>query len=368
MRTFQASDVRDMYAFKDYFASRMLTVGAMLICGVAWVLFSGFTMEKAILTLVFCLYRAAEAFSDVFEGQYQKKGRYDLSAKGLFFKYILSTGSFLVCLLITQDLLMSVCVLALVHIVLVLVYDGSLIGAFASFSLDFRRGHLQRLLLACFPLFVGSFLSGYINNSAKYAIDAYLASEAQTYFNILFMPAFVINLFGGFILKPQLSALAEQFNEGKIRRFLGTMAKQILYLLGITGACLVVGYFLGIPVLSWFYGVDLVGYRGVLMILLVAGGVSALYNVFYYCITIMRRQYMLLVGYGFVALLALIIMPGMVQKAGIQGAAWGYLGLMIVMNAVFAMILGYYLYRIKKGGSMDRSKLFNVPLRSKKEK
>lgn len=368
MRTFQASDVRNMYAFKDYFASRIITVGIMILLGVAWVLIGGFSLEKAALTIIFCFYRGAEAFSDVFEGQYQKKGRYDLSAKGLFFKYFISTFSFVLSLYCTRNLILSAGILCFAHSLVVVVYDSTIVDTFEPFTIQFRKGHLRRLFLACLPLCIGLFLSGYINNAAKYAIDAYLTPEIQTFFNILFMPSCVITLFGGFILKPQLSALAEQFNNGEIRRFLWTMGKQIVYLIGITVACLVAGYFLGIPVLSWFYGVDLAGYRGVLMILLVAGGVSALYNVFYYCITIMRRQYMLLVGYGFVALLALIIMPGMVQKAGIQGAAWGYLGLMIVMNAVFAMILGYYLYRIKKGGSMDRSKLFNVPLRSKKEK
>lgn len=45
------------------------------------------------------------------------------------------------------------------------------------------------------------------------------------------------------------------------------------------------------------------------MVLLAAGGVSALYGVFYYCITIMRRQYMVLVGYGSVFLLSLVLMP-----------------------------------------------------------
>ena len=34
MRAFQASDVQNMYAFKDYFASRIITVGLMLLAGV----------------------------------------------------------------------------------------------------------------------------------------------------------------------------------------------------------------------------------------------------------------------------------------------------------------------------------------------
>ena len=168
------------------------------------------------------------------------------------------------------------------------------------------------------------------------------------------MPAFVINLFGGFILKPQLSVLATQFGQGQVKKFLLTMGKQIVYILLITLVCMTGGYLFGIPVLSWFYGVELEGYRGVLMVLLAAGGVSALYGVFYYCITIMRRQYMVLVGYGSVFLLSLVLMPFAVRTAGLVGAAWGYLLLMIVMNGVFALVLAYYLYRLKKYGNLRR--------------
>ena len=354
MRTFQASDIQHMYAFKDYFASRIITVGLMMLAGMAWVLFSRFTLEKAALTLIFCLYRGGEAFSDVFEGLYQQKGRYDLSAKGVFIKYLVSTSSFIIALYVSKNLIVSACCLVLAHWIVFLVYDSAVVSAFESFTVQFRFGHLRRLLLACLPLFIGSFLSGYINNSAKYAIDAYLASEIQTYFNILFMPAFVINLFGGFILKPQLSVLATQFGQGQVKKFLLTMGKQIVYTLLITLVCMTGGYLFGIPVLSWFYGVELEGYRGVLMVLLAAGGVSALYGGFYYCITLMRRQYMVLVGYGSVFLLSLVLMPFAVRTAGLVGAAWGYLLLMIVMNGVFALVLAYYLYRLKKYGNLRR--------------
>ena len=44
------------------------------------------------------------------------------------------------------------------------------------------------------------------------------------------------------------------------------------------------------------------------MILLGSGGVSAMYNVFYYCITIMRKQYALLIGYGLAFVASIVSM------------------------------------------------------------
>ena len=48
------------------------------------------------------------------------------------------------------------------------------------------------------------------------------------------------------------------------------------------------------------------------------------------------------------------LMPFAVRTAGLVGAAWGYLLMMIVMNGVFALILAYYLYRLKKYGNLRR--------------
>ncbi|MFR4251171.1 MAG: lipopolysaccharide biosynthesis protein [Christensenellales bacterium] len=356
MRAFQASDVQNMYAFKDYFASRVITVGLMLLAGVGWVVISGYDWYKAAVTLIFCLYRSCEAFSDVFEGLYQQRGRYDLSAKGLFFKYFIAVLSFICALYYSHNLILATCILTVSYLAVILVYDASLVGVFEPFELQFRFGHLRRLLIACLPLCVCLFISGYVNNAAKYAIDAYMDYKTQTYFNILFMPASVINLFASFLIKPQLSTLANQFQNGQMKPFFKNMARQMLYVLVITVGCMTIGYFLGIPVLSWVYGVNLTGYRGTMLILLGSGGVSAMYNVFYYCITIMRKQYALLIGYGIAFVASIVSMPYFVQHFGINGAAWGYFGIIVMLNLLFAGTMCFFLIKIRKNGGPAKQK------------
>ena len=53
---------------------------------------------------------------------------------------------------------------------------------------------MVQVLLACLPLFGASFISMYLSNAPRFAIDRYLDPTQQGYFAILFMPAVTINL------------------------------------------------------------------------------------------------------------------------------------------------------------------------------
>ena len=64
------------------------------------------------------------------------------------------------------------------------------------------------ILWECMPLFIGSYLTLYVGNAPKYAIDDFLELKYQTYYGILYMPSFVINLLSGFVFKPLLVDLS----------------------------------------------------------------------------------------------------------------------------------------------------------------
>ena len=93
-----------------------------------------------------------------------------------------------------------------------------------------------------------------------------------------------------------------------------------------------------------------------MLILLGSGGVSAMYNVFYYCITIMRKQYALLIGYGIAFVASIVSMPYFVQHFGINGAAWGYFGIIVMLNLLFAGTMCFFLIKIRKNGGPAKQK------------
>ena len=93
---------------------------------------------------------------------------------------------------------------------------------------------------------------------------------------------------------------------------------------GFTLICEVGAYILGIPVLSWLYGVNLKDYKMTLLLLLLCGGVNAVNIIFYYVLAIMRKQKYMTILYLIVCGVALIIMDPITGRLGLNGAALGF--------------------------------------------
>lgn len=134
IRTFQVSDVTEKYKFSDYCVLRVLTVSAMLVVGSVWILKDSGKEGKILAIALAVIFRAAEAVSDLFEGRYQQKGRYDVSCKDVFVKVMLYLTAFMITLFITKSLTVSLASLAMVYIVMMIIIDSRLIKN----SVEFR--------------------------------------------------------------------------------------------------------------------------------------------------------------------------------------------------------------------------------------
>ena len=110
--------------------------------------------------------------------------------------------------------------------------------------------------------------------------------------------------------------------------------------------CLVIGYYLGIPVLSNIYGIDLYSYKTSLLIILIGGGFSALLSVLQYVITIIRQQYKLLIGYIAAGIFAYFISNFLVQTKGIFGGAMSYMLVYLFLLVYFIILISYYIKKL----------------------
>ena len=204
------------------------------------------------------------------------------------------------------------------------------------------------LLKICFPLFAGTFLSFYIGNAPKYAIDKLLSEEVQACYGFISMPVFVINLLNGFIYQPILNKLAVDWSMGKKADFIKKVVRQFACVVGITVAAVAGGYLLGIPVLSILYNTDLKGYRMDLIILLLGGGMLALSGFLVIVLTIMRKQRNTIFGYALIAVLAYLFSEVFVRRYEVRGASMLYLVLMSGLTLIFLLMLILELVKMRK--------------------
>ncbi|GHU64190.1 hypothetical protein AGMMS49983_09390 [Clostridia bacterium] len=206
------------------------------------------------------------------------------------------------------------------------------------------------LLWVTAPLFIGTFLQFYIGNAPKYAIDSVMDDQAQAVYGYISMPVFVIGLFAMFIFGPIYHSISVLWNKGDVKGFVSLIRKQLLYTLLIAILCILLGYFFGLPVLSFLYDIDLSGYLFEFMILLVSGGFFAATTLFVLVLTIIRFQRAIVIGYLSVSVCALIFARPVVATAGMTGAS--------ILNFLFtvglASVMGCFsIYGVKRQESSE---------------
>ena len=207
--------------------------------------------------------------------------------------------------------------------------------------------NIYRLFKQCFALFIAAFLTYYVTNAPKYAIDRYLTEDMQAYYGYISMPVFVVELLNCFLYQPQMVELAKDWETQNWRAYNKKILKQSLIIIILTAVCTVGAYLLGIPVLSVLYGVDLSAFRGELVILMISGGGLAFVGYSSVLLTIMRKQRILLINMLLITIISVCWLGTTVKVYGIYGAVVFYLLLMLLLALLNYCYIMIGKYRIK---------------------
>ena len=351
MRNFQVSDVKKQFSFADYKISRIITVIAMLLTSVGYTLYTAYendySAEKTQIIIWMCLFKIVDAAEDIYHGYYQQENRLDIASKCLALRMFSTILVFSFGLIFFKNQLIALIISTILTAFLFLIFTKWTIGEFHSPSVKYNKKNVRLLLKLCFPLFAGAFLSFYIGNAPKYAIDATLSDELQACYGFIAMPVFVIGLLNSFIFNPMLYKMTQLWDSGKVKKFVAQTILQSGIVFVITIICIGGAYLLGIPVLSWLYNTDLSPYKTELIILLLGGGFlgfSGLLNAF---ITIIRCQKWIMWGYVLIAILAFIFSNPIVEMYGMLGASVLYTALMGGLCIIFVLLFIYGILKYK---------------------
>lgn len=351
MRYFQVSDVKNQFTFAEYRLSRVFTSVAMLAVSAVYILYAsvsnGYTVEKTQIIIWMCLFKVVDAVEDVYNGLYQRKNRLDVASKMLTLRMIFTIIIFGLGLVIVRDLLVALIIATISTAILLIIFVRWTYGEFSIGKERIEQKNIFLLLKVCFPLFAGSFLSFYIGNAPKYAIDAILTDELQACYGFIAMPVFVIGLLNNFIFNPMLFRMSVLWDEKKIKEFVYRTVLQTGVVAIITIVCMIGAWILGIPVLSWMYNTDLSSYKTELIILLLGGGFLGLSGLLNAVITIIRYQKSLMWGYIVMAILAYIFSDRIVRQYEMMGAAILYAALMGGLCLIFVGLFVYGVIKVR---------------------
>ncbi len=342
IRPFQVTDGVGEYRFGDYRIHRFFSCGVALAAGAGYLFFCGYTPQKAAIIFLLVCYKVIDGFADVYESEFQRAGHLHLTGKSNTFRTVLSVSVFLIVLSAGGSLLPACGAAVAAQLAGVAIFDISLIKRLPAVdrNRDIRR--MAPLTGAVWLLFVSVFLDFYIFSAAKYAIDAHMDDVASGYFNVIFMPTSVINLAAGFVIRPVLTYLTDDWKEKRYAQFARMLGKISGLIAALSVLAVALAWVLGRPILGIMERILGPSYEGSLVpchkafvLVVLGGGFYAILNLYYYVLVILRRQKVIFGIYAVMTVLAAVLAPVFVKQGGILGAAWAYLVLMVVMAAGF---------------------------------
>ena len=340
MVTFQATDRKGKYSFAQYNGARILLFAASMIVIVALTQVRGYDAYKSAVVILLCVYKCLDALSASFFALFQKNERLDIAGKSMTYKTCLSVAGFILGCCVCSQMIMPLVIMNGLYIIGIILFDLRYVGYYDKLSVKMNK-KIFHLLLECFPLFIGSFMTVYICNQPKYVLDAVSTPEMQTIFNIIVMPAFVINLLSMFMFRPFLTRIALQWEEKRMNSFIKINVKLYGFILLCRVGCTFAGWLLGISVLSLVYGVDLTGYRMELCVILIGGGMNAAAVLSYNVLSAIRHQKYILWAYVAAFLISLVISGPLIEKMAMMGASISYAipFLVIAIILIFCIII-----------------------------
>ena len=339
MRPVQSTDHAGEFTFGDYRRIRFFTAGAALIIGiVAAFIYAGFSYKAAVIILV-ALYRIIDGFADVYESEFQRQGRLDLTGKSLTFRTLIVLVVFLLAILLTQNLIITCVAMVVALLDAFYICCMRTIDELPKADNKVTEGSTKKLFDQCIWLFLSLFLDFYLFAAGKYAVDAQMSSSMSGYYSTLFVPASVMNLLANFIIRPLLPKFSDAFakgDKGAIRKMIFGSSAVIL---GATFIAAAAAYFIGVPVLGIFAGPEaqaaMEPYRMTLALIVIGGGLYAFMSPLYYVLIIAKQQKAIFRIYLAATVVGFAVSSIFVKNWGLNGAAWSLIVSMLVLETAF---------------------------------
>mgnify|MGYP004610689525 FL=1 len=343
IRPFQVTDVKQQYKAKEYFGFRVISSAAMLACavvvGIVYVVNGKADAAGFMLIITMCILKMFDGIADVFEGEFQRNDRIDISGMSMAFRTIAIMAVFSIIAWVTRNIYAASAVAAVTGLAGAAVVAVVWSRGFEPLSVSFDREKMKSLFRSTILLFIGSAMCMWLWNGTKYVVEWTLTDRDTLAYGIVFMPTMVINLGSSFVFKPMLTTLARHYEQGEYKAFAKLVAVLVATAVGITVVTLGAGAWLGIPVLSWLYDIELAPYKSVMLVLIAAGGFNAVSILFYYALTVMRLQKEIFAGYTITFVVSIILPIVMVKAMGIAGAGTSYLIVMMLLTVLFGGML-----------------------------
>lgn len=343
-RIYQVTEPDKNITDKEYIINRLMTTILMEVLALVFCLVRGYDCHKTTIFLLLTLYKALEAFSEVIYGILQKNEKLEIVGKSLVIKSLISVVMFILVDFLTTNMILSIIVVVITWLIMICVFDFRRIRQYVDFSLPINWKNILKIFKSGFTTFAIAFLSLYIINAPKYAIDSYLENNLQTIFGIIVMPATVIGLVAQFLIHPYLNQILKLYEKRNLKQLQKILSKLVLSIVAFGMISSILAYSLGTQMLGLIYGLDLSSYKLALLIIIIASTFYTIGVIFSSVLTTVRETFSQFLIYIIISIFAVIISNIFTKLWNLQGAVWAYL---CIMSLQFLLYTVYTSVRLK---------------------
>lgn len=335
VRNVHAADVNYEYSFKEYFYLRVFS-GILMYCFLIYMaFFQGYTLEKGMIVFTFGIFKSIDSLEDLYHGEYQRNERLDVAVILQTFRYLISIIIFVLAIIISRNLIFSCTIASITTIIIAILQNKQIYYYVVKKKKDFSFSKLKSLFFVCLPICASNVINMYIVNVPKYAIDATLTDTIQTYYGVLSMPVFTINLLSTVIYRPMITKLSISWQKQQFSDFQKLMIKQLGIIFFLTMSITLFGYIIGLKLLQMIYGVPIMQYMPAFIGLLIGGGLNTIANFMNVLLTIQREQKVIFIAYIIDFVFCILFANTIVGTLHMNGASLIY----IISNFILAFIL-----------------------------
>lgn len=293
----------------------------MIAIAIGFVLVKQYSSYKMWIFILLCIYKATEAFGEIFYGIMQKNELLYKSGQSLTIKSLGGLIIFLIIDLLTHNLVCACFCIIFLNMIMLIIFDFGLVcRKLIDFDTKVNMQNVWQTFRSEFFVFANSFAGIYVLNAPKYAIDNYLTENVQAIFGYIMMPATVITLFTQFVFMPYLNKLKDLYEQKDMKAFkeIAFKIKMAVFAFGIFAS--LAAFIIGPEVLSLIYGEELVAYRINLTVIIASYIMYGISYINLVLLTTTRNTFVQFIVYVITMIVAFIGSNILVQNLQINGA------------------------------------------------
>lgn len=229
--------------------------------------------------------------------------------------------------------------IVVVNVLILLVYDLLNLKKIEIIKTKYSSEANKRILKTGLFAFGLNFISIYLLNTPRYAIDDLLSNEMQTIYGIIIMPATFMGLLGQYIIQPSITKISKYIKDEEYDNLKKIIMSLILIVFVLGILVFIVAYFLEVPVLKLVYGIELSKYFTSMMIIIIGSIFYSIGIVTSAILISMRKTFSQVVVYAITSIIGTVLSYKLVASVQIEGASITYLLAMFIVAITFILLV-----------------------------